>query len=197
LSAHSDCDVIVSDDGLQHYRLHRDVEIAVVDAARGVGNGLPIPAGPLREPARRLQQVDAVVLNGGTADQAGHYAMSLEGATFRNMLDPALAQDAGAFHGKQVHALAGIGNPARFFQHLQGLGLSFVAHPFGDHHAFTAREIEFSGADAIVMTEKDAIKCQPFAREIHWVLPVTARVAPEFGRLILGKLKTSHGSQAA
>lgn len=197
LSAHPDCNLIISDDGLQHYRLRRDFEIAVMDAARGLGNGLPIPSGPLREPASRLDEVDAIVLNGAnplTAEDPKRFGMSLEGAVFRNLLNPDVTQDTAAFQGKRVHALAGIGNPTRFFQHLQHLGMSFTAHPFPDHYAFAASDLEFAGTDAIVMTEKDAIKCQPFARENHWVLAVDARIAPGLGRLILDKLKTSHGS---
>lgn len=197
LSAHPDCNLIISDDGLQHYRLRRDFEIAVMDAARGLGNGLPIPSGPLREPASRLDEVDAIVLNGAnplTAEGPKRFGMSLEGAVFRNLLNPDFTRDAAAFQGKRVHALAGIGNPTRFFQHLQHLGMSFTAHPFPDHYAFTASDLEFAGTDAIVMTEKDAIKCQPFARENHWVLAVDARITGGLGRLILDKLKTSHGS---
>ena len=196
LFAHPDCNVIVSDDGLQHYRLWRDFEIAVVDTSRGLGNGLPIPSGPLREPAGRLEEVDAVVFNGtgtGSADKPRSFAMLLEGTMFRNLLNPALTQDADAFQGMRVHALAGIGNPTRFFEHLRRLGLSFTAHPFPDHHAFAGSDIEFAGADAIIMTEKDAIKCQPFVRELHWVLPVDARVSPGLDRLILDKLRTAHG----
>jgi tetraacyldisaccharide 4'-kinase len=197
LSAHPECNVLVSDDGLQHYRLRRNIEIAVVDAMRGLGNGLPIPSGPLREPASRLEEVDAVVFNGDGKAAAGGargFAMSLQGAEFRNLLNPALTQDATAFLGLRVHALAGIGNPGRFFEHLQRLGLAFTAHPFPDHHAFVASDLEFDGADAIIMTEKDAIKCQSFARANHWVLAVDARVDSRLGRLILDKLGTSHGS---
>lgn len=197
LSAHPDCNVLISDDGLQHYRMQRDCEIAVIDGSRGLGNGLPLPAGPLREPACRLDRVDAVVINGGNGVAtvaAKKYPMSLEGATIRNLLNPDFALPAAGFHGRQVHAVAGIGNPLRFFRHLQGLGLSFTAHPFADHHAFLASDLEFPGADAIIMTEKDAIKCQRFARENHWVLAVDARVDPGLGRLVLDKLKTSHGS---
>lgn len=197
LDAHPECDLVISDDGLQHYRLRRDVEIAVVDVLRGLGNGLPIPSGPLREPARRLDEVDAVVLNGASAatpSEPRTYTMSLEGAVFRNLLDPACVLDAAAFQGKRVHAVAGTGNPARFFQQLRRLGLDFRDHPFPDHHPFAAADLEFTGADAIIMTEKDAIKCQPFARANHWVLAVDAHVAPGLGRLILDKLKTPHGS---
>ena len=197
LLAHPDCDVVVSDDGLQHYRLRRDFEIAVVDASLGLGNGLPIPSGPLREPADRLKEVDAVVFNGagtGSADKPGSFAMSLEGTLFRNLVNPALTRDARAFQGMRVHALAGIGNPTRFFQHLRHMGLSFTAHPFPDHHAFAGPDVQIAGADAIIMTEKDAIKCQPFAREHHWVLPVDARISPGLDRLILDKLRALHGS---
>ena len=191
------CDVIVSDDGLQHYRLQRDIEIAVIDGSRGTGNGLPLPAGPLRESVSRLSSVDAIVVTGDsippTAGLAA-YAMQLEGNVFRNLLNPSFQQEAGAFLGRRVHAIAGIGNPARFFDHLQRLGLSFAAHAFADHHAYTPGDLEFADADAIVMTEKDAIKCVRFARENHWALPVNARVDAALGGLILEKLKTRNGS---
>ena len=197
LAANPGCDIIVADDGLQHYRLGRDFEIAVVDGSRGAGNGLPLPAGPLRESTRRLEQVDAVVVTGsGFSPPASKpsFAMALDGNEFRNLLNPAFHQEAGAFLGKRVHAVAGIGNPSRFFDHLQRLGLSFSAHAFADHHAYVQADLEFGDADAIIMTEKDAIKCLQFARENHWVLPVDARVEAALGRLILEKLKTPHGS---
>ena len=191
------CDIIVSDDGLQHYALQRDFEIAVIDGSRGTGNGLPLPAGPLRESSDRLARVDAVVVNGGALPSTARvptFTMALEGKEFRNLLNPAFHQNASAFQGKQVHAIAGIGNPARFFDQLQRLGLNFAAHAFADHHAYAQADLEFGDADAIVMTEKDAIKCLRFAREIHWVLPVDARVDTALGRLILEKMKTRHGS---
>lgn len=197
IAANPECNVIVSDDGLQHYALERDFEIAVVDGSRGIGNGLPMPAGPLREGAWRLNRVDAVVVTGNAlAPVAGKavFAMALEGRMFRNLLNPAFQQDAAAFHGKRVHALAGIGNPGRFFDHLQQMKLDFVAHSFPDHHAYSAGDLEFSDSDAIIMTEKDAIKCLPFARENHWVLPVDAVVDTALGTLILEKMKVRHGS---
>ena len=195
LAANPKCDVIISDDGLQHYRLARDVEIAVVDGMRGNGNGFLLPAGPLREPASRLAEVDAVVVTGNAAPMAnGAFSMSLHGKTFHNLLNPAFQQEAGAFQGKRVHAIAGIGNPVRFFDALRRLGLSFVAHAFADHHDYSAAEIEFADAEAIIMTEKDAIKCLRFARESHWVLPVDAVVDAALGGLILQKLKNRHGS---
>jgi tetraacyldisaccharide 4'-kinase len=140
--------------------------------------------------------VDAVVVNGNAlAPVAGKavFAMVLEGRMFRNLLNPAFQQDAAAFHGKRVHALAGIGNPGRFFDHLQRMKLDFVAHSFPDHHAYCAGDLEFSNGDAIIMTEKDAIKCLPFARENHWVLPVDAVVDTALGTLILEKMKVRHG----
>jgi tetraacyldisaccharide 4'-kinase len=197
IAANPGCNVIVADDGLQHYRLRRDFEIAVIDGSRGMGNGLPLPAGPLREAIGRLTRVDAVVVTGKSyLPPAGavSFAMALDGHEFRNLLNPAFHQDAGAFLGKRVHAVAGIGNPARFFDHLQRLGMTFAAHAFADHHAYTASDLDFGDADAIVMTEKDAIKCLQFARENHWVLPVDARVEAALGKLINEKLKTRHGS---
>ncbi|HEX4986820.1 MAG TPA: tetraacyldisaccharide 4'-kinase [Burkholderiales bacterium] len=195
LAAHPGCDVVVCDDGLQHYGLQRDVEIAVVDGLRGNGNGLPLPAGPLRESASRLREVDAVVVTGdGVAlpARARAFAMSLEGAAFRNLLDPQRRRQAGEFRGERVHAVAGIGNPARFFGQLRALGVDAVEHSFPDHHAFAPGELDFPGADAIVMTEKDAIKCRHFARGNHWMLPVSARVDAALGRLVLEKLG-AHG----
>ena len=197
IAANPGCNVILSDDGLQHYRLQRDFEIAVIDGSRGSGNGLPLPAGPLRESARRLAEVNAIVVTGSSHSSAANlptFTMELEGSAFRNLLNPAFHQEASAFRGKRIVAVAGIGNPARFFDHLQRLGLSFAAHAFADHHAYIQADLEFSDADAIVMTEKDGIKCLRFARENHWVLPVNARVDMALGRLILEKMKTRHGS---
>ena len=191
------CNVIVSDDGLQHYSLQRDFEIAVIDGSRGTGNGLPLPAGPLRENTGRLTKVDAVVVTGNSpapATGVATFVMTLEGHDFRNLLNPAFHQEAGAFAGQRVHAIAGIGNPARFFDHLRRQGLSFSAHAFPDHHAYNQSDLDFGDADAIIMTEKDAIKCLRFARENHWVLPVDARVDTALGRLILEKMKTRHGT---
>jgi len=194
LAAHPEVNVLVSDDGLQHYRLQRDVEIAVLDGMRGLGNGLLLPAGPLRESAHRLDEVDAVVVNGGQA-QSGRgtrqYAMHLRGEVFYNLLQPELTATAADFHGKVVHALAGIGNPARFFAHLRKLGLSVVEHPFPDHHGYRPRDLALHGV--MLMTEKDAVKCAQFATAQCWVLAVAAEVDPALGRLILDKLGKTHG----
>ena len=197
LAAHPECNLIVSDDGLQHYRLARDIEVAVVDGLRGLGNGLPLPAGPLRESPRRLAQVDAVVVNGESSfalPTAAPFLMRLEGTIFRNLLNPEFQAEAIDFGNRRVHAIAGIGNPLRFFAQLQRLGLSFTAHAFPDHHPYSPEDLKFDDADAIIMTEKDAIKCRHFARENHWMLAVDAHIDPDLGPLILDRLKSRHGS---
>jgi tetraacyldisaccharide 4'-kinase len=198
LASQPACNIVLSDDGLQHYRLARDVEICVVDAARGFGNGWLLPAGPLRETLTRLAGVDAVIVNGdGSAPHpsiahlpgnAARFAMTLEGREFRNLLNPGQAAGAEIFRGKRVHAIAGIGNPQRFFSHLRALGLDFVAHPFPDHHPFTAADLAYDGLEAVVMTEKDAVKCKSFATEMHWELAVDAAPDPAAGELVLRKL---------
>lgn len=187
LQAHPECDVVISDDGLQHYRLQRDVEIAVVDGVRRFGNGLLLPAGPLRELPSRLRRVDAIVSNGGTAGN-GEFAMQLNGVQFHNLHNPARTADATYFHGQHVHAIAGIGHPERFFTHLQRLGLTPQTHPFPDHHRYAASDLDFGDDNAILMTEKDAVKCLSFAHENCWVLRVDAQLDPALIQLILKKI---------
>ncbi len=196
LTARPDCDVIVSDDGLQHYALQRDVEVVVVDGARRFGNGLLLPAGPLREPLSRLESVDAVVVNGGELS-SGEYGMQLAGDCFRLLKQAQLTAPVSAFVGKRLHAVAGIGDPARFFAHLRKLGLTVVEHPFPDHHAFQPDELQFDNADAILLTEKDAVKCAAFAPPNTWVLAVDAQLDAAFGNKILEKLRKRDGRQAA
>jgi len=186
LAAHPECDVLILDDGLQHYRLARDIEIAVEDA-RGIGNGFLLPAGPLREPASR--RVDAWVAN--TAPCGTHqpcFRMDLRGDTFRRVAAPEASAPAAAFAGKGVHAVAGIGNPQRFFDHLARLGLVTVNHAFPDHHVYTASDLDFGDCEALLMTEKDAVKCGAFAREFWYALEVEADLAPAFSDFILAKL---------
>ncbi|MFA6015586.1 MAG: tetraacyldisaccharide 4'-kinase [Gallionellaceae bacterium] len=188
LQAHPECDVILSDDGLQHYRLQRDVEIVLIDGQRRFGNGLLLPAGPLREPVSRLKSVDFIVLNGevGSEDE---FTMRLDGTHFYNLLNPERIVSAGDFAGQRIHALAGIGHPARFFLHLEKLGLQVQAHAFPDHYAYTSSDIEFDDADALLMTEKDAVKCAAFATEQCWVLRVDAQINPVLAQLIIEKIK--------
>jgi tetraacyldisaccharide 4'-kinase len=199
LAAHPDCDVVIADDGLQHYALSREVEVAVVDATRGLGNGWRLPAGPLREAPSRLATVDAVVVLADDPRQAARFhaaatPMSLEGATFRRVNAPAMTAPAHHFRKGGVHALAGIGNPQRFFDHLARLGVAAVPHPFPDHHRFAAADLALPGAALVVMTEKDAVKCAAFADDRCWYLPVTARLDPALVRRIEEKLR---GPQAA
>lgn len=184
LAAHPECDIIVSDDGLQHYRLARDVEIAVMDG-RGVMNGWPLPAGPLREPALRLGTVDAVVANGWTGD-AG-FRMALRGEAFYRLDAAAETSTAAGFAGQRLHAVAGIGDPRRFFDHLSAMGLRFEAHPFPDHHPYAAGDLDFSG-DAILTTEKDAVKFGGLSKLPVWALPVTAQVEPDLAQFVLEKI---------
>lgn len=191
LQAHPECDVVLCDDGLQHYRLRRDVEIAVIDGMRGFGNGLLLPAGPLREPVSRLQTVDAVVVNGGDA-APGQFPMRLKGALFQNLSDPARTATAADFHASRNHAVAGIGNPQRYFRHLESLGISHTPHPFPDHHPYRADDLAFADCDAILLTEKDAVKCAPFADARYWMLRVEARIDPALIAHILRKI-APHG----
>jgi len=187
-AAHPEVDVVVLDDGLQHYRLRRDLEIAVVDA-RGFGNGFLLPAGPLRELPARLRSVHAVVSH---AAQVKGFAMSLEGAELHRMTDAADRRPASAFAGQKVHAVAGIGDPNRFFLHLGRLGLKVLPHPFPDHHPFTPRELEFGDTLPVLMTEKDAVKLRgaaaPEVMRNWWVLPVSAKLDDAFAAWLSGRL---------
>ena len=186
LAAHPECDVLILDDGLQHYRLARDIEIAVEDG-RGVGNGLLLPAGPLREPATR--QVDAWVVN--SAPPGKHdpgFRMDLRGEQFRRVAAPRDSVPATALARGKLHAIAGIGNPQRFFDQLARLGLTSVNHAFPDHHVYQASDLEFGDCDALLMTEKDAVKCEAFARAHWYALQAEADLAPAFSEFILAKL---------
>lgn len=192
-AAHPEVDIVVLDDGLQHYRLRRDLEIAVLDA-RGLGNGFLLPAGPLREPPSRLRSVHAVVSHGA---QAGGFAMSLEGAELHRMTDAGDRWPASAFAGQKVHAVAGIGDPNRFFLHLGRLGLRVQPHPFPDHHAFTAHELEFGDEAPVMMTEKDAVKLRRAARAHWWVLPVSAKLDAAFPAWLSERLDELRGRSKA
>ncbi len=175
------CDLIIADDGLQHYAMHRDVEIVVVDGNRGFGNQCLLPAGPLREPLSRLKTVDAVVVNGEMK------ASPLQAAYAMSLSFDQLCQFNGSrctlssFQGKTVHAVAGIGNPERFFQLLSDQGLNVIKHPFSDHQQYTIDILQFADDHPIIMTEKDAVKCQclDFESEdmVLYYLPVKAELS--------------------
>lgn len=184
------CDILVCDDGLQHYRLARDLEIAVVDGRRRHGTGWCLPAGPLREPVSRLAEVDFVVVKGEDGDaRRGEYAMRLEGGTLHPVADGPRPVPPGELPSRDVHALAGIGHPAPFFERLAALGLRAAApRAFPDHHRFSARDLDFGDGLPVVMTEKDAVKCRAFADARHWYLPVRAELDPAFEPALLARI---------
>lgn len=174
----TDCNIAISDDGLQHYRLWRDIEIAMLDGARRLGNGRCLPAGPLREPADRLDTVDYVVITEGNPGP-GEYALRLFMRDAQRVHDPREgARPLSTFVGEVVHAVAGIGNPDRFFRALEHAGLDIICHPFPDHHQFTPHDLEFTDGGHVIMTEKDAVKCQTFASEKVWCVPIDAKPDP-------------------
>jgi len=196
LHAAQGCNVIVSDDGLQHYRMGRDLEIAVIDGMRRFGNRLCLPAGPLREPVSRMKSVSLRVANGPA--QAGELGMVLVPTGFYSLANPDRRVSADAFRGGPVHAVAGIGNPERFFSSLHDLGLQVYPHPFPDHHVFRAEELEFGDDRPVILTEKDAVKCEQFAKAHFWVLAVEARTDADLGVQILQRLKEkTRGHEAA
>lgn len=173
-------DLILCDDGLQHYRLARDLELVLIDAARGLGNGRCLPAGPLREPAERLASVDALLHNGAGEDPPGGYAFRLQPSALVH-LGTGERRPLGHFlPGTAVHALAGIGNPRRFFATLEALHWRPIPHAFADHARYRAEQLRFSPALPVVMTEKDAVKCRAFAPADCWYLAVDAVPSPAF-----------------
>ena len=182
------CDVIISDDGLQHYALHRDIEIVVIDGERRFGNNFCLPSGPLREPQERIQEVDFVVCNGGEPEE-NEILMQLEGAYAVNMKTHE-RKPLNEFKELSCHAMAGIGNPQRFFDLLKQYGLNCQTHYFPDHYAYTEKDISYKGAQAILMTEKDAVKCLSFASEQHWCVPVQAKLESQFIDNLIALLRT-------
>ena len=189
------CDLLLSDDGLQHYRLGRDIEMAVVDGQRGLGNGYCLPVGPLRETAERLLAVDWVVVNSPAANFAlpldepvYTIAMDIQPQHWVRMVDGECLP-LSHLQGQQVHALAGIGNPQRFYRSLHSLGLTLEPHDFPDHHSYTAAELQFAPPRPLVMTEKDAVKCQAFAQPDWYYLAVQAHLPEVFWQALDGKLQ--------
>jgi len=190
LLAQTDSNIIISDDGLQHYALARDIEIAVIDGERRFGNGYCLPAGPLREPIDRLQSVDFRIVNGEKTEDNEH-SMQLIGDTAVN-LSTGRQKPLKAFNAVECHALAGIGNPERFFNLLASAGVSCTTHSFPDHYKFERRDVEFNDDKPVLMTEKDAVKCTAFAGLRHWYVPVKAVLEPDFSEQLLNLLKTKN-----
>lgn len=197
LAAYPEVDVLIADDGLQHYRLARDVEVVVVDEAT-LGNRLRLPAGPLREGPGRLAGATVVFAHGALSPGLMRvlgatpvFRFHLAGGVFErvgNRRETCLAE---AFRGRRVHAMAGIGRPERFFSQLESMGLSIERRPFPDHHAFSAADLAIPDGDVLLMTEKDAVKCATFAPADSWVWPVRAQLAPGAAELIVEKLDGS------
>ncbi|MDK2123560.1 tetraacyldisaccharide 4'-kinase [Parachitinimonas caeni] len=201
LTQYPECNVILCDDGLQHYQLERDIEIAVIDGQRGLGNGWPLPAGSLREPPSRLSQVDAVIVNGELKQtippHPSRFQMSLDANQAYQLINPANKQPLAAFSGQNVAALAGIGHPPRFFFVLEQAGMLVDPHPFPDHHAYTADELTAIKAGTLLVTEKDAVKLAPFNDARIWVVPVSARLAPDLAAWLVDRLESSAKPTAA
>lgn len=189
--AQAGCDIVVCDDGLQHYALARDVEIEVIDGRRRHGNGLAIPAGPLREPAARGAGCDFRVLNAGSdpdlAAGFGEWPMWLAPGDAVPLVG-GRPLPLSAFAGRRVHAVAGIGHPERFFAMLRALGIAVVPHAFPDHHDYTADDLRFGSDLPVLMTAKDAVKCAAFVNDRHYAVPVRAELPEAFWVALAAKL---------
>lgn len=194
------CDIVVCDDGLQHYALARDIEIEVIDGRRRHGNRLPIPAGPLREPAERGAACDFRVLNAGSDPDIvagfGEWPMWLVPGDAVPLVG-GRTLPLSAFAGRRVHAVAGIGDPERFFAMLRALGIAVVPHAFADHHAYTADDLRFGSDLPVLMTAKDAVKCAAFVDERHYAVPVRAELTEAFWVALLAKLPGRSGQSVA
>jgi len=189
LNSYTDIDILISDDGLQHYQLHRDFEIVVIDEVRKFGNKFLIPTGPLREPKARLNKVDAVIVNSRILKSSEYgYVMTYFGDALVNCLKTNHISDLDVLE-KEIVAITGIGNPERFFEQLTTSGLKFKTVIFNDHHLFT--EFDFKNYDDmnIIMTEKDAVKCKSFAKENFWYLPIYADVEERLFEQLIQKLR--------
>ncbi|MBA4741195.1 MAG: tetraacyldisaccharide 4'-kinase [Azoarcus sp.] len=196
LEAHPQCDVVVADDGLQHYRLARQIEIAVVDEFQ-LGNRLRLPAGPLREGLSRLAEADLVFAHGplsasvrSAAGEVPVFDMRLHGDELVS-IDGTRRVALTHFAGRRVHAIAGIGRPQRFFDQLSCAGLEVVGHAFPDHHAYRPEDLAMASDEPKILTSKDAVKCAAFAPPGTWVLPVRACIDAAASQLIVEKL--THG----
>ena len=189
LLAEQALDIILSDDGLQHYGLARDIELVLIDAARGLGNQRCLPMGPLREPVERLQSVDAILLNGAQSDSEQGFAMQLQPIELVHVRTGRREPLTYFPAGQRIHAVAGIGNPQRFFNTLETLRWLPIAHPFADHAEFTAQDLEFSDDYPVLMTEKDAVKCRAFAADHCWYLQVAAQPSAAFAAWFAQRLQ--------
>jgi len=190
----NNCTVIIADDGLQHLALGRDIEIIIVDAQRQFANKQCLPSGPLREPLSRLKQCDFIVYNGNI--DADKHSMQLNQLHAINLVDPTLNRTISSFKPHTIHAVAGIGNPDRFFDQLSSQGLDIISHPFDDHYQFTEQDFDFNDQHpTILMTEKDAVKCQDFPQKNMWYIPIKATIKGTLSQQIITQLNelSTHG----
>lgn len=186
LLQHHDCDIILSDDGMQHYALQRDIEIAVVDGIRRMGNGHCLPAGPLREPVKRLNEVDFIIANGLAMRM--EYPMEITATKLVNLKN-GHSKPLSELKGIECHAIAGIGHPERFFNFLIKQGIPILKHPYADHFKYNANDLNFDNDLPLLMTEKDAVKCSRYANENMWYMPVQAKLDERFITRFLYMLK--------
>ncbi len=186
-------DVVIADDGLQNPSLARDVEICVIDGVRRFGNGQLLPAGPLREALARLSAFDFLVCNGGVAAD-GEVEMRLEGDIAVALAGPVASRPLASFAGQRVHAVAGIGHPARFFASLRVHGIELVEHAMPDHHALRPADLDFAERLPVLMTEKDAVKCAEWASDGHWCVPVRADLPAAFHDAVAARLRARDSS---
>ena len=184
-------DLLISDDGLQHYKLGRALEIVVVDGIRGLGNGMCLPVGPLREFSSRLAKVDAVIVNGKDWECEGAFRVQPVAQSLYQV-SGVIKKTLEEFRETQVHAVAGIGNPKRFFNILKDAGIDVLPHPLPDHANLSKEDIEFDDSRPVLITEKDAVKCQHFAHSNVWCLPIKMEFQVEDKQrlmsLVLGEL---------
>lgn len=190
----TDCDIVISDDGLQHYALKRDVEIVMVNGDRRFGNRYVLPSGPLREPIKRLNEADFVVVSGGKADDG--YQFNMSKVHIYPLHQPLTQVHFSHFVQQPIHAVAGIAHAERFFSLLEKKGLTILRHPFPDHHAFKTEDLQFNDAYYILMTEKDAVKCQRFVNTRCFVISIDMAPNQKFCDALWMKL-TSLGIRSA
>lgn len=182
------CDVVICDDGLQHHALQKDIEVILVDGARRFGNGFCLPAGPLRESNKQLSKKEFVVAHGNSDIEK--YQMRLSTCEIYNLTHPQLKLNWNEIQVKQVHAVAAIGHPQRFFDTLRELGITITEHEFPDHYQYNQADFEFCDEDdLLIMTEKDAVKCRQWARDNYWVLAVKASLSENFKTDLLSRLR--------
>jgi tetraacyldisaccharide 4'-kinase len=182
---HNRVNIIICDDGLQHYALQRDIEIAVIDGERRFGNGYNLPMGPMREPESRLDTVDLIVTNSSISNNAKEHNMHFVCNEVYSLSHPNKNRSLEEFIGRPVHAIAGIGYPERFFQQLRDLGIIVIAHPYPDHYRFSPTDVTFADQLPVLMTEKDAVKCKYFAHTRLWVVKVSVELEPQFDNSVL------------